>query len=212
MQSQPHAVSTGAVPADVWAQIMRAVLDELAHWGVERFSIEALAERHRLDPEMIYSYWRDRQQLIVDTALFDMENLAAETDTGSLRTDLLALARSVANRVNTDRGRTFLRALVMNREGPHDHETRMKFWRPRFAVARGIVERAAERGELRDGVDPVAAVQIVLAPLNIRVLYSDEAVGDDYCRSIADMAWHALARKQRSEKPSSESRGAARSR
>lgn len=195
MQSQPHAISTGAVPADVWADVMPAVLDELSRWGVERFSIEALAERHRLDPALIYRHWVNRQQLIVDAALTDMEDLAPETDTGSLRTDLLALARTVAERVNTDRGRTFLRALVMSRTGPHDHETRIKFWRARFAVARGIVDRARERGELRDGVDTVAAVQIVLAPLNVRALYSDEAVDDDYCRSIADMAWHALAKK-----------------
>ena len=195
MQSQPHAISTGAVPADVWADVMPAVLDELSRWGVERFSIEALAERHRLDPALIYRHWVNRQQLIVDAALTDMEDLASETDTGSLRTDLLALARTVAERVNTDRGRTFLRALVMSRTGPHDHETRIKFWRARFAVARGIVDRARERGELRDGVDTVAAVQIVLAPLNVRALYSDEAVDDDYCRSIADMAWHALAKK-----------------
>ncbi len=195
MQSQPHAISTGAVPADVWADVMPAVLDELARWGVERFSIEALAERHRLDPALIYLHWGDRQQLIVDAALTDMADLASQTDTGSLRTDLLALARTVAERVNTDRGRTFLRALVMSRTGPHDHETRIRFWRARFAVARGIVDRARERGELRDGVDPVAAVQIVLAPLNVRALYSDEAVDDDYCRSIADMAWHALVKK-----------------
>lgn len=195
MQSQPHAISTGAVPADLWADVMPAVLDELSRWGVERFSIEALAERHRLDPALIYRHWVNRQQLIVDAALTDMEDLASETDTGSLRTDLLALARTVAERVNTDRGRTFLRALVMSRTGPHDHETRIKFWRARFAVVRGIVDRARERGELRDGVDTVAAVQIVLAPLNVRALYSDEAVDDDYCRSIADMAWHALAKK-----------------
>ncbi|MGO8772084.1 MAG: TetR-like C-terminal domain-containing protein [Mycobacterium sp.] len=124
-----------------------------------------------------------------------MEDLALETDIGSLRKDLLAFARNVADRVNTDWGRTFLGALVMSRSGPHDHDTRMRFWRARFDVARGIIDRARERGELRDGVDPLAAVQIVLAPLNIRALYSDEAVDDDYCRAIADMAWHALARK-----------------
>lgn len=54
MQSQPHAISPGTVPADVWARVMPAVLDELSRWGVERFSIEALAERHRLDPAIIY--------------------------------------------------------------------------------------------------------------------------------------------------------------
>ncbi len=34
-----------------------------------------------------------------------------------------------------------------------------------------------------------------MAPLNIRALYSGAPVDDDYCVAIADLAWHALARK-----------------
>jgi hypothetical protein len=64
---------------------MTAVLDELARWCVERFSVEAMAERHHLDAAMIYRYWGDRQRLIVDAALADIEGLGSATDTGSLR-------------------------------------------------------------------------------------------------------------------------------
>ncbi|MGB9303702.1 MAG: TetR-like C-terminal domain-containing protein [Mycobacterium sp.] len=194
--SRPPDESLDAVPADVRAQVMPAVLDELARWGVERFSVEALAERHHLDAAMIYQYWGNRQRLIVDAALADVvETLGPATDTGSLRGDLLALARHAADRNNTEVGRTFLRALVMGSRGRHDQDTRMKYWRARFAAVRGVVDRARERGELREGVDPMAAVQIVLAPLNVRALYSEELVDDDYCAAIADLAWHALARK-----------------
>ena len=175
---------------------MPAVLDELARWGVERFSVEAMAERHRLDAAEIYRYWGDRQRLIVDAALADVEGLTAATDTGSLRGDLLALARELTERLNTEIGRTFVRALVMYRRGRHDEETRMMFWRARFAVVRVVIDRARERGELRAGVNTLAAVQIVLAPLNIRALYSDAVIDDEYCEAIADTAWHALARKE----------------
>lgn len=195
MQSQPNAVSTGSVPADVWALVMPAVLDELARWGVERFSIEALAERNALDPALIYRYWGDRQQLIVDAALSDIEGSLWAVDTGSLRGDLTALARGVTNRINTDVGRTLLRALVMERRGYHDETTRSRFWQANFRLVRAVVDRARERGELREGVNTLAAVQIVLAPLNIRALYSDAPIDDTYCAAIADMAWHALARK-----------------
>ncbi|WP_163672481.1 TetR-like C-terminal domain-containing protein [Mycobacterium heidelbergense] len=174
---------------------MPAVLDELARWGVERFSVEALAERHRLDAAMIYRYWGDRQRLIVDAALADVEALSAATDTGSLRGDLQALARNVTDRINAEVGRTFLRALVMDRRGHHDEETRMMFWRARFAVVRAVIDRARQRGELRQGVNTLAAVQIVLAPLNIRALYSDAAVDDEYCAAIADLAWRAIRRE-----------------
>ncbi len=148
--SQSPGASLGAIPADVRAQVMPAVLDELSRWGVERFSVEALAERHHLDTAMIYRYWGNRQRLIVDAALADVETLGPATDTGSLRGDLLALARHVADWNNTEVGRTFLRALVMDSRGRHDQDTRMKYWRARFAAVRGVVDRAKERGELRE--------------------------------------------------------------
>ena len=195
LPSQSSDQSVEAAPADIRARVMTAVLDELARWGVERFSVEAMAERHHLDAAMIYRYWCDRQRLIVDAALADIEGLGSATDTGSLRTDLEALARSVADRINTDVGRTLLRAMAMDRLGYHDEETRMKFWAARFAVVRAVVDRARERGELREGVNALAAVQIVMAPLNIRALYSDAVVDDDYRAAIADLAWHALRRE-----------------
>jgi hypothetical protein len=193
--SRPPEEPVGAVPAEIRAQVMPAVLDELARWGIERFSVESLAERHHLDAAMIYRYWGDRQRLIVDAALADYVALSSAMDTGSLRGDLLAFARSVTDRINTEVGRTFLRAFVMDRRGYHDEDTRMKYWQARFAVVRGFVDRARERGELREGVDTLAAVQIVMAPLQIRALYTDAAVDDDFCAAVADLAWHALARK-----------------
>lgn len=192
---QPSQPPDPPLPVDVRARVMEAALDELTRWGVERFSIEALAERHRLDPAMIYRFWGNRQRLIVDAALADAEAYSSIADTGSLRGDLLALARKLAARINSNAGRAFMRALVMERRGPHDEETRMKVWEARFAVVREVVDRARQRGDLRDGVNTLAAVQIVLAPLNVRALYSDMLIDDRYCEAVAEMAWHALGRK-----------------
>jgi hypothetical protein len=105
------------------------------------------------------------------------------------------LARNAVVKLNTEEGRTFVRALVMDRRGYHDEETRMMLWRARFAAVRAVVDRARERGELREGVNTLAAVQIVLAPLHIRILYSDVAIDDRYCAAVAEMAWHAIARR-----------------
>lgn len=194
--SQQPDVSPAGIPADLRAQVMAAVLDELAHWGVERFSVEALAERHRLDAATIYHYWGDRQQLIVDAAIRDADVLRSTLDTGSLRGDLLALARAVAADVNTPIGRTFHRVMVMDsRAGHHDGETRMMFWQHRFSVIRAIVDRARERGEMREGVPTVAAMQIVTAPIYVRGLYTEDPVDDAYCVAIADLAWRALRKE-----------------
>lgn len=195
--SQRPDVSPAAIPADLRAKVMPAVLDELARWGVERFSVEAMAERHRLDVATIYHYWGNRQQLIVDAAVRDAEVFRSTLDTGSLRGDLLALARTIAADVNTPIGRTFHRVMVMDSRvgGHHDGETRMMFWQHRFSVIRSVIDRARERGEVRQGVPTVAAVQIVTAPIYVRSLYMEDPVDDAYCVAIADLAWHAL-RKQ----------------
>jgi AcrR family transcriptional regulator len=132
--SQSPGESPDAVPADIRARVKPAVLDELTRWGVERFSVEALAERHDLDAAMVYRYWGNRQRLIVDGALADVETWSLATDTGSLRGDLAALARNLTDRINTEVGRIYLRALVMDRRGHHDDETRMMFWRAQFAI------------------------------------------------------------------------------
>ena len=193
--SQPPDHPMDAVPADIRSLVMPAVIDELARWGVERFSVEAMAERHRLDAAMIYRYWGDRQRLIVDAAIADVETVSSVADTGSLRGDLFALSRALTDRLNTEVGRTMVRAVMMDRPGHHDEETRRLLWRERFAVVRQVIDRARERGELRDGVNTLAAVQLVLAPLTIRAMFSDEPIDDGYCAAIADMAWHALVRK-----------------
>ncbi|WP_082982825.1 TetR-like C-terminal domain-containing protein [Mycobacterium sp. 1423905.2] len=188
-------MSRRAIPADIKARVMPAVLDELARWGVERFSIEALAERHRLDAALIYRYWGDRQRLIMDAALDDGDAIREALDTGSLRGDLLALARHITAQINTKHGRIYLRAMVMDGRGHHDTDTRLNYWQERFAAVRTVIDRARERGELRDGVNTLAAVQIVSSPLYIRGLYGDGPIDDAYCAMIADLAWHALVRR-----------------
>ena len=40
--SQQTDESLHSVPADIRVRVMAAVLDELARWGVERFSVEAM--------------------------------------------------------------------------------------------------------------------------------------------------------------------------
>src|ERR1700739_2228233 len=102
---------------------------------------------------MIYGYWGDRQRLIVGAAVADVETLGSAADTGSLRGDLMALARAVTDRINTEVGRTLLRAVVMNRRGRHDEDTRLMFWQARFEVVRPIMDRARDRGELREDVN-----------------------------------------------------------
>ena len=182
-----------AVPADVREQVLAAARDELTHWGLERFNVAAMAARHGIDESVIYQYWGSAQRVALDVLLRWSSEVIVAPDTGSLRTDLQALAAAVANYVNSPLGLGLLRAMVIDDRAVYGDDTRAVFWAQRFSSMRIVFDRARERGELRDGVDTVGALQLLISPLHVRALYSKDAVDDEYCRTIADLTWHAVA-------------------
>jgi AcrR family transcriptional regulator len=183
-----------SVPADLRERVLAAGLDELSHWGIERFSVGALAARHGIDESLIVKYWGDSQRLTLDLLLRWDSTTEVVPDTGSLRSDLKAAALSLAAYVNTSLGRKLLRALVMEDGVRYSDDTRTVFWLRRFTTLRVVMDRAIERGELREGVGVVTAVQLLVAPINVRALFTAEPVGEQYCEEIADLVWHALKR------------------
>jgi AcrR family transcriptional regulator len=183
-----------SVPPDLRERVLAAGLDELSRWGIERFSVAALAARHGIDEALIRLYWGDRQRLALDLLLSwdGTDNVAV--DTGSLRGDLRALAANLAHYVNTVQGRSLLRALVLEDRVSYVDGTRSMFWARRLTTLRVVFDRAAERGELRDGVELVAAIQLLTGPINVRALYTVDPIEDQYCETVADLVWHAVKR------------------
>ena len=183
-----------AVPAELRERVLEAAIDELTRWGIERFSVGAMAARHDIDEMSVYKYWGSNQRLLLDVVTFKSDEIIVVPNTGSLRSDLESVALSVAAYLNTSVGRRLVRALVRDHRIQQPDETRQIYWKRRHETIRTVLDQAAVRGELRDGVDPLAAVQILIAPLNILGLYTDEPIPDKYCTSLADLAWRALVR------------------
>jgi len=183
-----------AVPQELRERVLVAALDELTHWGIERFSVGVMSARHGIDVELVYRYWGNSQRLLLDVMNFESDQIIVAPGTGSLRGDLVAMALSVAEYLNASVGRRLLRAMVIDDRAQHRDDIRVIYWRLRYETIRTILDQAALRGELREDVDHVAGVQILLAPINIRALFTDDPIDDTFCLSVADLAWHALVR------------------
>jgi len=179
--------------------VFAQALAELRHWGADRFSIESLAGSIGADPAVIRRRWPDEQHLIVDAlSRFGTEHVVIP-DTGSLRDDLGQFATAVAGLLNSENGRGLVRALVIAGKPWQTTDVRSTFWRQRITLLSAITERAADRGELRAGVQPQAAIHLLVAQLYARALFSDEPVDDEFCSVTADLVWHAV----RAQEPSS---------
>ncbi len=181
-----------SVPDDLRQRVLGAALDELTKWGVERFSVEAVAARHGIDKALVYRHWGDGHRLVLDALRYWSSNSVEAPDTGALRGDLEALTAQVVDCYNSDLGRRILRGLVMDHECSYGDPTRQVFWQQRFGIIRAVLDRAAARGELREGIEPLAAMQILIAPLTVRALYTGEPITWEYAMTIADLACHAM--------------------
>ena len=120
------------MPDEVRRSVLTAAHDELTRWGLERFDIPTMCKRHKIDEAVVTRYWGDGSKLALDALLYWSDDILTPPDTGSLRTDLQALAAAAARQVNTDAGRSLLRAMVVNDRAALADDTRMAFWIRRF--------------------------------------------------------------------------------
>jgi AcrR family transcriptional regulator len=179
------------MPEDVRERVLAAAYDELTRWGIDRFSIVSLADRHGLDPALIRQRWGNEERLILDVFRWPKKEMAPP-DTGSLRTDLLLLAAGMARYVHSEMGRSLQVTHMIGNPHLPSAQIRQAVWRARSGSLRIVVDRARERGELIDGVDALTVLELLFAPINMRALFTGEPVDDDYCRTISELVWRAV--------------------
>jgi AcrR family transcriptional regulator len=163
-------------------------MEELAHTGYTALRIDDVAARAGVNKTTVYRRWPTKEDL-VRAALLSVggdDNMCAP-DTGSLRTDLLAVARKIVAIGSSPRGRSMTRVIVA--EGP-DSEL-MKIARSlrdgHEAVPRAMIEAAQARGELAPGVDPWLLLSVFGSAIHERLFLSNEIVDDAYLNSLIDL-------------------------
>lgn len=179
---------------DAHDRALDAALEELQQWGVERFSVEGVAHRGHLDTAYLREHWGSESGLIVEALASYSQRMISPPDTGSLHGDLTELALSLANYLNDPVGRRIARMFVIDsKTQAADVRTRVAFYSMRREVIEVMFRRAAERGELRDDVKPVVALQLLTSPLHTFALYRDGPVDPAYCRMVADLVTRAIS-------------------
>src|SRR4051795_887806 len=84
--------------------IHTAVLDELADFGYAGLSIERVAERARTGKASIYRRWPTRLDLVLDTLDHTLPDPGEVSDSGDVRSDLLAVLLRIANVMRSRQG------------------------------------------------------------------------------------------------------------
>lgn len=174
-------------------RVLEAAFDEVTRWGIERFSVQNLAARHGIDRALIFEHWADEDDLLLDVLLDGPGRSIKPPDTGSLHDDLLLVAMAMAAYISTERGRNLQGTLAIGGRDRFRIDIRAQVWQRRSAVMAEVFDRAVARGEMRTDVDPRLVLQMVVAPVNMRVLYNNDVADEAYCRSLVAMVCRAVA-------------------
>ena len=168
--------------------ILTATLDLLAEHGYAGVSTDRIAAAAGVGKATIYRRWGSKDEILVAAGQSLARGVPAP-DTGSLRDDLTHIAKGLATVFAHPRTARLVAALAERML--HDEQLatalRSGFLAERRDAARGALERARTRGEVRSDVDPELAVDLLAAPFYYRVLITGGAVDDALAEQVVEV-------------------------
>jgi len=177
--------------------ILEAAAELLLQRGLGAVSMDAVAERAGVSKATIYRWWPSKEMLALDALLDWAATSAPARDTGSLRGDLVALARPWVREITRQPFGRVIAALVTEAQSdPEFAEAyRTHFVEPRREAMRAAYARAAERGEVPEDLDIEVAVDLIYGPLYHRLLHGHAPLTGRFAESVVDMALAGIANR-----------------
>jgi AcrR family transcriptional regulator len=177
--------------------VLNAALTQLAEVGFERLSIPQIAELAGVNKTSIYRRWPGKAELVRDALAVAMNHADEVPDTGELRGDLIALARTVATFTQSRVGTALIR--IMLAEGGNPEVRALADNAYREAGKQGpwvVLKRASERGELNRDVDPSLMLFTIAGAIMHRVFVEHREAPDEFLKRIVDLVLYGAAAKQ----------------
>ncbi|MEZ0446907.1 TetR/AcrR family transcriptional regulator [Cellulomonas sp. ICMP 17802] len=174
--------------------ILLAARELLAERGFDGMTMDAVADRAGAGKATVYRRWSSKVQLTVDAVV--CARGVAQTvddipDTGSLRSDLLAIRYG---RPRTDDSELMSGLMSAVKENPEVaavfHE---QFVRTRVNLMRGLLERAQARGEVRQDIDLDMVAAVAPAMIAYRKMVAGQRIDDEFVVQMIDTVILPLA-------------------
>jgi AcrR family transcriptional regulator len=174
--------------------IIAAANELLRTIGLNRMSIEAVAEASGVGKTTIYRWWPSKGMLALDAYLEDMRAKVVVPDTGDGAEDLRRHARAVVEFYAGKEGRIFAQFMAEAQSDPDLAEAfRERFLSQRRAAVKTIWKRGVARGEFRDNVDADVAMDMIFAPIVYRLLAGHAPLSRSLAESLVNAALGGLA-------------------
>jgi AcrR family transcriptional regulator len=185
---------TGGRSARVHDAVLLATWDILLEQGVEGLTFSEIGRRAGVHGTSVQRRWGSKENVLFEALVTHAKDRIRIPNSGSLRTDLIGLSRSLSAYFATPVGGSILQMLVANADtDPAFAAHRAEFIQIRFTAMREMFRRAAERGELREGIDHEIALDLALGPLYVRTLITRQPIDEAFIKRFIDTLLSGLA-------------------
>jgi AcrR family transcriptional regulator len=172
--------------AEVREQILRAAGELLLEEGMASFTIEKVAARAGASRMTIYKWWPSRGALALDGYFAVSEHTLEFPDTGDIEADLTTQLRSFARLLReTNAGRVIAQIFGAAQTDPElGAAFSERYTLPRRQLAVEAMNRAIERGQLRDDIDPAIVVDQLWGAGYHRLLSHYGPITDEFTEAL----------------------------
>jgi AcrR family transcriptional regulator len=172
--------------------VLQATLDALSEHEPGDVTISEIARRAGVHATSIQRRWGSKENVLLDALQTLSQEKLPIPDTGSLRGDLIAFSQSMAGYLAAAAGETVVRTLAASEDDASLAANRERLVRTRYEASRVMIDRAAERGELRPGTNPLVALELLVGPLHYRALITRHAIDGGYIEEMVDTLLRGL--------------------
>jgi AcrR family transcriptional regulator len=172
--------------ARVVEDVLKATLEEIGRSGYEALRMEDVATRSGVNKTTIYRRWPTKVDL-VSAAMRHLVPPPEPPETGSVRTDLLALLRALVRRAESPLGRGILRMILNEATHPEVGLVKRAIDADHVRTRSLVLERAIERGELPPDTDIELVAELTFAPVIRRVIRGLAASDDAFIEAAVDV-------------------------
>lgn len=165
--------------------IFSAAAELIAERGYDGFSMAAVADRAGVAKTTVYRRWPNRAHLVLATLMSVMR--VSIFDSGDVRADLCAFARTLATGMRAPGSRMLVAELTLaSAQRPELADAFARLYAERRADAYAILQRAQAAGELRPGVDADLLIDQLSGALHYRMLLRGDGPSDAYAERLVD--------------------------
>jgi AcrR family transcriptional regulator len=167
-------------------EIMQAAYDILAEVGYAGLRFDAVAARAKTSKATLYRHWPTKAELVAEAVRCCKGSASKIPDTGSLRGDLFALLRGMADAMAGEDGPLLAGLVMAMRSDPELAAEMRSLTSAKSAMGQEICDRAIARGEMPDGRDPGLIEEIGPPLLFMQSFARGEPLDEPFIEHIVD--------------------------